>query len=323
MTTSLASLIAPLPTSALGLYGLGNVTPLLKWIAVRQRFQQFQNNLGLTSAQTSDGLTKYRGVVDCLNRWYYNLSSESDHGFWIGSWGKRTAIRPPGDLDMYFVLPYEVYSRFSTNTGNIQSTLLQEVKYVLSRTYPRTDMRGDGQVIVVRFDSISVEVVPAFRLQNDRYWICATHNGGSWKETDPWAEVNAIKANDSANANNLRPIIMMLKAWKTWCSVPIKSFQIELLAASFLNQSAWRLKDYFYYDWIIRDFFAYLYHQANQYVFVPGTFEPIFLGNDWQSRAESAYYRAAKACEYEADNLVVSAGDEWQKIFGLQIPRMA
>ena len=44
-----------------------------------------------------------------------------------------------------------------------------------------------------------------------RYWICATHNGGSWKETDPWAEVNAIKEELSAfkNAivNNTKPVV--------------------------------------------------------------------------------------------------------------------
>jgi hypothetical protein len=54
---------------------------------------------------------------------------------------------------------------------------------------------------------------------------------------------------------------------------------------------------------------------------VPGTFEVISLGNAWQSRAESAYYRAVRACDHERDNRIEDAGEEWQKIFGLQIPR--
>jgi hypothetical protein len=54
---------------------------------------------------------------------------------------------------------------------------------------------------------------------------------------------------------------------------------------------------------------------------VPGTFEVISLGNAWQSRAESAYYRAVRACDHERDNRIADAGEEWQKIFGLQIPR--
>ena len=77
---------------------------------------------------------------------------------------------------------------------------------------------------------------------------------------------------------------------------------------------------YYYYDWIMRDFFAYLYHRANQYVCVPGTGELIALGDEWQSRSETAYHRAVNACEYEKADYVHAAGEEWQKIFGKQIP---
>ena len=113
----------------------------------------------------------------------------------------------------------------------------------------------------------------------------------------------------------------MMKAWQSYCSVPIKSFQLELVAAEFLAQCPWRMYDYFWFDWISQDFFAYLYWKANKWINVPGSGESIYLGDDWQSRAESAYYRAVKACDYERDNYVRLAGEEWQKIFGQQIPR--
>lgn len=322
--------MSSLPASAFGLRGQPPTSTLLglyapatspMWIAVRQRFEQFHRNLGLTPPQQQDGLTKYFGVVSCLNRHYYNSTSETDHGFAIGSWGKSTAIRPPRDVDLYFVLPFEVYQRFQGYLWNRQSALLQEIKGVLADTYPDTDMSGDGQVVVVRFGTYNVEVVPAFLLTNNRYWICNTHDGGSYKETDPVTEVNHIETVDQATNRNLRPLIRMLKAWQGNCSVPIKSFQLELLAADFLSKSPWRLYDFFWFDWIIRDFFAYLYHQANTYVIVPGIYEAIWLGNEWQSRAETTYHRAVKACGHEMANLVAAAGEEWQKIFGLQIPR--
>lgn len=295
--------------------------PRPQWIAVRQRFTQFNHNLFLTVLQHGDGLTKQNGVVGCLNRHYYGLNSDTDHSFLIGSWGKGTAIRPPRDVDLYFLLPPHVYHRFQGYLWNHQSALLQEVKEVIAETYPDTDMRGDGQVIVVRFESYNVEVVPAFELTNGHYWICNTHDGGSYKETAPWAEVNHIETIDKTNNRNLRPLIRMLKCWQDSCSVPIKSFEIELLAADFIGQSPWRLHDFLWFDWITRDFFAYLYHRANSPVIVPGTFETIYLGNAWQSRAETAYWRAEKACRYEQLNQVEAAGDEWQKIFGFQIAR--
>lgn len=304
----------------LGLYSL-TAAPSLKWIAVRQRFEQFHYNLSLTANQRDDGLTKCSGVVQCLNRHYYGLASDSVNCFLIGSWGKNTAIRPPRDVDVYFVLPVTVYHRLESYMWNRQSALLQGVKNVLADTYPNTYMRGDGQVVVVRFGTYSVEVVPAFLLTNGRYWICNTHDGGSYKETDPLAEVNHIETVDRATNHNLRPLIRMSKTWQAHCSVAIKSFQLELLAADFLGKSPWRLKDFFWFDWITRDFFAYLYHRANSSIVVPGTSEALYLGREWQSRAESAYYRAEKACRYEESNLVESAGEEWQKIFGTYIPR--
>lgn len=290
------------------------------WIAVRQRFTQFHADLTLMPLQFLDGVTKRHGVVNCLNRSYYGSTSDTDNSFLIGSWGKDTAIRPPRDVDIYFLLPAAVYHRFQAHVWNRQSALLQEVKVVLTKTYPDTDMSGDGQIVLVRFGSYSVEVVPAFELQSGGYWICDTHNGGSYQRTDPWAEAGHIDAVDKATNGNLRPLIRMLKAWQNHCSVPIKSFQLELIAADFIQQTPWRHYDFFWFDWITRDFFGYLYLRANSCVTVPGTLERIWLGDEWQSRSASAYNRAVTACEYEKLNIVDAAGEEWQKIFGPQIP---
>lgn len=315
MMSALPSLLTPYA-------GLGFYYALpLKWVAVRQRFQQFHRNLLLSVPQHANAITKWKGVVRCLNRHYYGITSETDHSFLIGSWGKGTAIRPPRDVDLYFLLPLDVYYRFQGYLWNRQSALLQEVKEVLVKTYPDTDMRGDGQVILVRFETYNVEVVPAFLLTNGHYWICDSHDGGSYKETAPQVEATYIENIDKVTNRNLRPLIRMLKSWQAWCSVPIKSFALELLAADFISRSPWQFKDFFWFDWIIRDFFAYLYHRANSSVVVPGTFESIYLGNAWQSRATTAYWRAEKACRCEEFNQVEAAGEEWQKIFGLQIPR--
>jgi hypothetical protein len=320
MSLSSLNALAYCPPSPAAQPSLLNTPP--RWIAVRKRFDQFHRNLALTLLQQQDGFKKRFSVVSCLNRAYYGTNSDIDNSFFIGSWAKDTAIRPPRDVDVYFLLPPAVYSRFQGYAWARQSALLQEVKNRLAATYSGTDMSGDGQVVVVNFGSYSVEVVPAFALTTPgRYWICDTRNGGSYKETAPWDEVNQIEATDKANARNLRPLVRMLKAWQAVCSVPIKSFHLELVATEFIAQSPWRLNDWFYFDWITRDFFTYLYHRANGFVLVPGTFEVIALGDAWQSRTLSAYQRAVKACDFEYNNRVAEAGDEWQKIFGSDIPR--
>lgn len=309
------SFLSPAPAA------LPSAPPAMHWVGVRARFEQFNRELTLTLPQQVDAWTKRNGVIACLNQHYYGSDCGTDHSLAIGSWAKGTAGRPPRDVDVYFLLPTHVYYRFQNRLWNRQSALLQEVKEVLTETYPETDMTADGQIVLVRFASYNVEVVPAFALTNGRYWICDTNDGGRYKETDPAAELAHIETADKATFRNLRPLVRMAKAWQEACSVPLKSFHLELVAAEFLQQSPWRFYDYFWFDWISRDFFLYLYGRANSFLIVPGTLEWIYLGSDWQTRAEYAYRRAYKACQLEWENRVTEAGEEWQKIFGSQIPR--
>jgi hypothetical protein len=290
------------------------------WIGVTKRFTDFVSELDLTGNQVADGTTKHRGVRKCLNQHYYDTDSETANSFLIGSWGKGTRVRPPRDIDIDFVLPPHVYDRITKVSGNRQSILLQEVKAVLEDTYPSTTMRGDGQVVVVAFSTFSVEVAPVFLLNSGQYYFCNTNDGGSFEVADPVAERSRLNEINEANNYNAKKLIRMMKAWQSWCSVPLKSVQIELLVSEYIQQSEWRLKSAFYHDWLCRDFFAYALGRTNSYVFLPGTAKMIALGDEWKSRCESALGRARKACDLEYEDYTALAGQEWQKIFGPQIP---
>ena len=221
------------------------------WVGVTSRFRTFHQSLRLTESQIAEGRNHHAGVRQSLNKHYYGSSSSLTNSFLIGSWGKYTRTRPPRDIDLYFVLPYDVYERYNSVRGNKQSVLLQDVRRVLQSTYPNTDLRGDGQVVVVDFNRMSVEVVPAFGLNDGKYYICDTHNGGRYKSADPKAELAHITAINESCSGNLRPLIMMMKAWQSYCNAPLKSFCVELVAAEFLQQCPWRKRTYFWYDWIM------------------------------------------------------------------------
>lgn len=291
------------------------------WIAVTRRFCRFHANLQLTADEVQNGMTKQLGSRQKLHSIYFNETTDSPLGFLVGSWGKHTAIRPPTDVDVFMQLPLDVYHRFDAYEGNGQSALLQEVKGWLQQKYSQTDMRGDGQVVVVKFNSITIEVVPVFKYDDAGRWAMPdTHDGGSWKIVQPSAEIAAIDRAEAGANNNVRPIIFMMKAWKRHCNVPLKSFVLELLVADFMTNYAFRQYDWYWYDWYIRDFLQYLLVRANGHVYAPSSGEVVALGNDWLSRAETAYQRAMNACDYERADMVISAGDEWQKVFGDQIP---
>ncbi len=291
------------------------------WAYVIPHFTRFLANLELTRNQRDDAMTKVHSVGRCLHAKYYAGDYDSGKVVVVGSYGKGTAIRPPSDIDMLYLLPPSEYYRVNQLSGNGQSQLLQEVRRTLIKTFPRTTISADGQVVKVAFTSYFVEVVPAFLCDDGTYLICHTANGGSWRVSNPIAEYRAIADLDAAYQNKATHLIKMLKAWKRNCNIPLKSIALEIAACSFVRQ--WRYNDQsiFWYDWMVRDFFAFLWQHRNRTAQIPGIQEIIHLGDSWVSRCESAYTRALKACEYEYHDLGALAEGEWEKIFGDQFTR--
>jgi hypothetical protein len=150
------------PSSGLGLL---SAVPAYRWAYVRPRFERFLENLKITADQAEDGETKHKGVVGALNRTYWGYSDDGANRLLIGSRGKLTRVRPPRDVDLLYLPPVDVYHQFERRSGNKQSQLLQELAGVLRETYPQTTIRGDGQVVVVGFNTYRIEVAPAFRCQ--------------------------------------------------------------------------------------------------------------------------------------------------------------
>lgn len=287
---------------------------------VAERFHQLTENVKLTTEQRNDGNAARNSVCRCLNQHYYGWNHETANSMFIGSWGKDTQIRPPRDVDVLFRLPKSVYDRFQGRFGNRQSQLLQEVRGVLLKKFSRTDVRGDGPVVLVPFSAYNVELVPAFDQGNGSYFICITSDGGQYKAVSYDAELSRLVASNNRTNGNTRNLIRMMKCWQGVCNVALKSFWIEIMAIDFLETYQYATNSMVYYDWMTRDFFTYIISRANRWVSVPGTVEMIYIGDDWKSKAETAKRRSEKACEYEAQKDNANAGTEWQKIFGTYIP---
>lgn len=289
----------------------------MSWIYVIRHFTDFLNNLQLTKIQRDDAISKVTNIAKTLHSKYRQFEIFNNKGYMIaGSYGKGTAIRPPTDVDLLYILPYQVYERVTKLLGNKQSILLQEVKDILAASFPNTDMSADGQVVKVPFVSYSVEVVPCFYCKDASYMICDTNLGGRWKYTNPVAEYQAIHNVDILTEYKATRLIWMLKAWKANCNVDISSLGLELFATEFAWRWVYKDKSIFWYDWMIRDFFSWLIYQRNRTLSIPGISDTLQIGQNWHSKAISAYQRALKACENEQGNYNYLAVDEWQKIFG-------
>ena len=210
-----AALGNPLTTAHLGLGasyigGLGAL-PILasqpvvgRWRYVIQRFTKLLDNITISSAQREDGEKKQAGVRACLNRHYWESASEDAHSTLIGSWGKETRGRPSRDIDLLFLLPPQVYHRFQERSGNRQSQLLQEVKAVLGNTYSQTTMRGDGQVVLIPFNTIPIEVAIGFHFDDGSIRVCDTNDGGKYIISTAAAELVDLDRSDKKWHGNIR-----------------------------------------------------------------------------------------------------------------------
>jgi len=288
------------------------------WINVIPHFSQFLSELNLKGLERADAENKAERVARCLWEKYYAGEFNPNCYVKVGSYGKGTASRPPSDLDLLFLLPSDNYYRVERLVGNKQSQLLQEVKRTLLATFPRTDLRADGQVVLAPFQTYNVDVVPAFHLTDGTYITANTSDDGSWRPSNPFAEYQAITHTDSISAGKATHLLKMLKPWKRECLVEIKSISLEVLVCEFVKQWQFNDRSLFYYDWLVRDFFNFMLAYKNGWTLVPGTTEKIDLGDAWVSKCQSAYQRSLKACDYERSDWGRLAAEEWQKIFGKQ-----
>jgi hypothetical protein len=67
-------------------------------------------------------------------------------------------------------------------------------------------------------------------------------------------------------------------------------------------------------------FLGFLIDKANATVVSP-TWSAVSLGDAWKSRAETALQRASKALDFESNDEMEKASEEWKKLFGDDFPK--
>ncbi len=162
----------------------------------------------ISADQRSSVSQRYKRITRAVNSEFWGSDSETAHSLYVGSYGRGTAI-DTSDIDMLVELPRAEYERYDALKGNGQSRLLQALKNAILKTYPRSDIRGDGQVVVINFtDGIRFEVLPAFRQEdwlgnwNGKYDYPDSNMGGNWLTTDPKIEQQAMRERN-AESNGL------------------------------------------------------------------------------------------------------------------------
>lgn len=261
-------------------------------------------------------------IAKKLNKNYYNLDSDkTSHMYIVGSVGRETAIKGVSDLDILFDLPVEVFKRFDAYKEKKQSSLLQEVKNVLKARYPNTDISGDGQVVVIKFNKYTVELVPGFKQSDDRFKYPDTNNGGSWKYTDPLPEISESKKTAEDTDNNFKYIANMLRAWKNKQGFKFGGLLIDTITYNFLNEKTdYRNIGFDSYLDMTQALFEYIkdLNKDQSYWYALGSNQQVYNCDNGKfiTKAEKAYKKIKDLTANSSD-----VNKKLRQVFGTQFPK--
>lgn len=261
-------------------------------------------------------------IAKKLNKNYYDLDSDKiSHMYIVGSVGRETAIKGVSDLDILFDLPVEVFKRFDAYKEKKQSSLLQEVKNILKERYPNTDISGDGQVVVIKFNKYTVELVPGFKQSDDRFKYPDTNNGGSWKYTDPLPEISESKKTAEDTDNNFKYIANMLRAWKNKQGFKFGGLLIDTITYEFLNEKTdYRNIGFDSYLDMTKALFEYIkdLNKDQSYWYALGSNQQVYNCDNGKfiTKAEKAYKKIKDLTANSSD-----VNKKLRQVFGTQFPK--
>ena len=261
-------------------------------------------------------------IAKKLNKSYYDLDSENElHMYIVGSVGRKTAISGNSDLDILFDLPTSIYSKYNAYSDHGQSALIQDVKNVLKEKYPNTDIRGDGQVVVIAFNKYTVELVPGFKQADDRFKYPDTHDGGSWKYTDPLSEQSACAECENESDGKYYDFCHIIRSWKNHIGVKMGGLLIDTLVFDFFNENGCFVDDSEKnYLEILQSLFENLKNQDKDrsYWYAMGSNQCVYNSDKGKfiSKAKKAYNKI-KDLTIESDN----ANKVLRQVLGNSFPK--
>lgn len=284
-----------------------------------ETFKEFLSNLIITNKEEISG--KYKAITKALNKDFWESESEIDNSLQVGSYGRKTAIKAVSDLDMIFEISKEDFDKYDGHETNGQSALLQDVKKSIKKTYSTTDVRGDGQVVVVEFTNYKVEVCPAYPQEDGSYKYPDSNNGGSWKKTNPKPEIDEINDFDKTTNQNLKNLSKITRAWKNKCGVKIGGLLIDTLCYEFLQKNENHLDtNYSEYDLLVSDYFEFLkdYDKERKQWNAPGSKQVVYKKcSNFISKAKKAHANILEAIDKKENDTVYSI---WKRVFGYPFP---
>ncbi len=283
---------------------------------VDEGFDTFLKKLQPLTSEHTKAVSHKGSVRSCLKNNFDQCAL-----FETGSFGNRTGVRHHSDTDYFAVLKAEYVRKNSAN-------VLRDLREALENTFPRTrGIRVKSPAVSVPFgeyESESLEITPCVfhgMIRGYRAFRIPDGNGG-WLRSSPDAHNRYVCEHDEQMGGRLKPLIQLLKAWKFYQNVPIRSFYLELFTA---RQLAKRHKLNLPLD--LHKLFIALYEQELDEFNDPMgiTLGLTACNTDNQretamSKLATATGRTLKAIEADQRGRTDLAFEYWQKLFNYEFP---
>ena len=268
-------------------------------MSIADTFKQFLANLAVDNRKTISD--RYGEITCALNKRFRDTESNTANTLQVGSYGRGTAIKGISDLDMLYIMPKGEWDNYKDGG---QSKLLSDTAAAIRARYPTTTIRVDRLVVQVIYSDFRIEAQPVFEQDDGSFKYPDTYDGGSWKITKPRDEIQAMTEFKAEKNDNLRRLCKMARGWKNKHGVGIGGLLIDTLAHKFLTSTdEYDDKSYLYYDYMSRDFFAYLKDLPKQdYCAALGSGQRVKVKKNFQRKAKKAYALCLKAIDAEGQD---------------------
>ena len=114
----------------------------------------------------------------------------------------------------------------------------------------------------------------------------------------------------------------MVRSWKDYNNVSIKGVTIDILVHRFLRDYKYKSNSSVYYDYMTRDFFAYLMNipTTQSSYLVMGSNRYITDNGYFQYKAKQAYNLALEAIVADQNKYYWTRNDKFRSIYGTRFP---
>jgi len=252
-----------------------------------------------------------------LSRDYWSGRMEEQNCLVFGSFGRYTAIRETPFVDILVRYPAQSAEDFIRELPNA----VKGIKEIAHSTFP--DMKAGQSDIRLQAsfsDRTQMNIFPAY-LHEDGRFLFPHPDGGNKPLLSPMQlELNTFHELNRECNNNLALLCRMLRAWKLAQKLTIPGFVIDAMAYYFIGDWEHRDKSYMYFDFLCRDFFAYLNQNNATEWQLPGSRQVITVEPVDKELLSHCHILALQAIEADRQGMARTARRHWGEIFGESFP---